>query len=153
MATLVLTPAEIVEVRARVDTRAKDRDLSDELLQGDLTLGVATDWAWSATRFNRLDDVGTTDDFDTFLAGLSVRERLYFRRAVLNRLAGIVATSYRKLKMQDAGGIRQDYTLGQTVEQLFAASEAEIVSLRDAAPPGAYGKKNLFTLIAGVGGY
>ena len=138
MASLELTEDEIVEARLRVDTRAKARDLPDSLLQGDLTLGVATDWAWVAARQGRVDDVGTTDDFETFLNGLSVLETVHFRRAVLNRLAGIVSESYRKIEMQDAGGIQREYGEGNTPADLFQASEDELAALRDLAPAGAY---------------
>ena len=150
MATLELTEAEIIEVRARVDTRAKSRDLSDTLLQGDLTLGVATDWAWAESRKNRSDSVGTETDFDAFLAALSTEEMSHFRRAVMNRTAAIVSGSYRKLRRQDAGGIDQQYGDGHTQADLFRDASSAIEALRAAAPSGAYSSGVSYTLFTTV---
>lgn len=150
MATLELTAFDVIEVRARVDTRASATTITDSVIKGDMTLGVATDWAWSETRKNRLDTVGTETDFNAFLAALSTEEMSHFRRAVKNRTAGIVAGSYRKVRRQDAGGIDQQYTDGHTQADLFRDASSAIESLRAAAPSGAYSSGVSYTLFTSV---
>lgn len=147
MATLVLTPEEIVEIRRLVDTRATIQTLSDDFIQSDSTLGAATDWAWTLARQKRQDALADTEDFDVFLTGISALELIHFRRAVKARTAGIVSASYREIRKQDAGGIRQDYGGASTQSVLFRDAEREIELLREVAPPGTYAKV-IYTLLA-----
>ena len=140
MATLTLTDAEVVELRGLVDSRATALQLPDEVFSRGTTLGAATDWAWSQARKNRTDAVGLTDDFDTFEMGLTDLESPHFRRAVFYRTAGLVASSYREVQSQDAGGIRQDYGGANTEAVLNRQAEREIELLREVSPAGIYSK-------------
>ena len=113
MATLTLTDAEVVELRGLVDSRATTIQLPDEVFSRGTTLGAATDWAWAQARENRTDAIGETDDFDTFEMGLTDLESPHFRRSVFYRTAGLIASGYREVKSQDAGGIRQEFGAGE----------------------------------------
>ena len=149
MAQITVSTDEIAEMRGLVDERASVAILKDAVFTRGVTLGVATDWAWHQARQNRTDAVGTTDDFDTFLAGLSVIETTHFRRAVFFRTAGLVASRYRELV--EEGGIGIDQTYGKAQESvpfLFAQAESELSLLRESAPSGAYGGKVSLTLFA-----
>ena len=144
MASLELTTDEVVEARLMVDPRGSDVVLSSTVFTSGLTVGAATDWAWAQARQNRVDTVGTTDDFDTFLAGLSALETTHFRRAVLYRTTGLVASRYRELV--EEGGIGIDQTYGKAQESvpfLFAQAESELSLLRESAPSSAYEKQKL----------
>ena len=147
MATLTLKDAEVVELRGLVDSRATTVQLPDEVFSRGTHLDAATDWAWGQAREGRTDAIGETDDFDTFEMGLTDLEAPHFRRSVFYRTAGIVASSYREVKSQDAGGIRQDYGIANTEAFLFRQAEREIELLREVSPAGTY-SKTVYTLFA-----
>ena len=132
-----------------VDIRGSDVVLRPIAFTSGLTVGAATDWAWAKARQNRTDAVGTTDDFAIFLAGLiGFRNNSHFRRAVLYRTTGLVASRYRELV--EEGGIGIDQTYGKAQESvpfLFAQAESELSLFRESAPSGAYEKQKL-TLFA-----
>ena len=93
------------------------------------------------------DAVGLTDDFDTFEMGLTDLESPHFRRSVFFRTAGLVESSYREVRSQDAGGIRQDYGGANTEAVLNRQAEREIELLREVSPAGTY-SKTVYTLFA-----
>ena len=147
MATLTLTDAEVVELRGLVDSRATALQLPDEVFSRGTTLGAATDWAWLETRGGRSDAAGEASDFATFHAALTALETSHFNRAVFYRTAGLVASSYREVQSQDAGGIRQDYGGANTEADLNRHTEREIELLREVSPAGTY-SKTVYTLFA-----
>ena len=139
MASLDLTDDEVIEARLMVDIRGSDVVLRPIAFTSDLTVGAATDWAWAKARQNRSDAVGTTGDFAMFLAGLTALETSHFRRAVLYRTTGLVASRYRELVEEGGIGIDQTYSKAQeSVPFLFAQAESELSLFREFAPPGAY---------------
>ena len=147
MASLTVTTAQVAEMRSLIDPRATIKVLPDNLFTVDLTLGAATDWAWLETRGGRSDAAGEASDFATFHAALTALETSHFNRAVFYRTAGLVASSYREVQSQDAGGIRQDYGGANTEADLNRHTEREIELLREVSPAGTY-SKTVYTLFA-----
>ena len=148
MASLDLTPDEVIEARLMVDVRGSAIVLASRVFTSGLSVGAATDWAWTLARQGRTDIVGTTGDFALFLMGLSTAENTHFRRAVLYRTAGLVASRYRELL--EEGGVGIDETYGKAQESvpfLFAQAESELSRFRESAPSGAYERQKL-TLFA-----
>ena len=158
MAKLTLTAVEVVEIRRLVDTRATEIQLPTIAFTGDTTLGVATNWAWAEVRKDRVDGLGTSDDFGAFQTALSQTEREHFRGAVFFRTAGIVSNSYRELVAERAIDLSQDYASlrgrvsgeAKSAPRLLAEADEQIRLFRELAPVGAYRTGARYTLFSVV---
>lgn len=153
----ILTDTELDEVRLLLDLRLTENQFTNESLRSNAFEESAVDYVFSKVIQNidisRLNETkkalilpyvnGTSDNIETFLSEILLpRQIKMFRRAVINRTAGLAVYTNDTVSSQSIQGEIQEEILTASVSQkresLFTETEEQIMLISNAFKSDAF---------------
>ena len=129
---LTISDTDCDQVRLLISNKITPTDLSNDQIRSDILLGEASDYVYGEVSENVI-----TNAINTFFLALPVAQQTRFKRAVLNRVAGLAIDIVREEVRVNEGEFTEEYTTSQFTyndlerlqQKLFVSADRQIKRL------------------------